>query len=248
MKPHPLATLIPEMTAQQYAELRDDIKANGLRDAITLLDGMILDGRHREKACREAGVEPFYEDFPGGDPEAFVISRNLKRRHLTADQQKTLADARRKKVAQMRSEGMSTRKIAAELGVSNKTVHDDLSQPPVTPVTPEPEKPAPSPPRVTGRDGKTYPAKRVRSKPHVRKPGLSNAPKRSNIPVGGGDESADLRRLLSELRKATEAFKVRGGYLSEARQWERGRRLEVAGEVDALARLLAGIANQLRSL
>ena len=34
-------------------ELRDDIKKNGLRDPLLLLDGKLLDGRNRYRACRQ---------------------------------------------------------------------------------------------------------------------------------------------------------------------------------------------------
>lgn len=163
---HPLAESIPEMNHSQFAELKEDIRANSLRDAITLLDGKILDGRHRYRACVELGIDPVYEEFPGGDPEAFVISRNLKRRHLTSDQQRALADVRRKKVAEMRQQGMSTRTIADELDVSEKTVRDDLGKSGAYHSAPEPPNPeskpaqTPAPPKVTGRDGKQYPATR----------------------------------------------------------------------------------------
>lgn len=83
---HPLATLFPQITGEAFDELVADIKANGLREAITLLDGKILDGRNRASACHAAGVEPRFEEWkPASDadtPQAFVVSRNLRRRHL----------------------------------------------------------------------------------------------------------------------------------------------------------------------
>jgi hypothetical protein len=51
-----------------------------------LLDGMVLDGWHRYLACAKAGVEFKAMNFDGADPVAFVISRNLHRRHLTPSQ------------------------------------------------------------------------------------------------------------------------------------------------------------------
>lgn len=88
---HPLAALIPEMTADQFAELRVDIERHGLIEPIVLHEHMILDGRHRARACDETGVEPRFEDFNGPSPVEFVISKNLKRRHLSTSQLAAIA-------------------------------------------------------------------------------------------------------------------------------------------------------------
>ena len=53
--------------------------------------GKILDGRNREKACAIAGVTPRYEEYSGDDPIGFVISMNMKRRHLTVSQRAAIA-------------------------------------------------------------------------------------------------------------------------------------------------------------
>ena len=54
---HPLADLIPPMSASEFAELRASIQTDGLRVPITLhSDGRILDGRHRSRACAVSAV------------------------------------------------------------------------------------------------------------------------------------------------------------------------------------------------
>ena len=58
MTSHPFAELFPMMDDGELKELANDIKANGQREDITTLDGMILDGRNRFRACEMAGVEP----------------------------------------------------------------------------------------------------------------------------------------------------------------------------------------------
>ena len=83
---HPLAEIIPAMSEPEYQALLADIKALGLRDPITLFEGKVLDGRHRYRACEEVGIEPKFEEYKGGDPAAFVLSRNVKRRHLNQGQ------------------------------------------------------------------------------------------------------------------------------------------------------------------
>ena len=55
---HPLCTLFPRLGDEEAARLAEDIKANGLREPITLCGGMILDGGNRYAACITAGVEP----------------------------------------------------------------------------------------------------------------------------------------------------------------------------------------------
>ena len=58
--------------------LAADIGANGQHEPIRLYRGKILDGR----ACAIANAEPRFASYDGADPLAFVISLNLKRRHL----------------------------------------------------------------------------------------------------------------------------------------------------------------------
>jgi hypothetical protein len=46
----------------------------------------VLDGRHRLRACEEAGIEPRVEEYTGNDPMGYVLTKNFKRRHLTPSQ------------------------------------------------------------------------------------------------------------------------------------------------------------------
>lgn len=85
--PHEIASRLPMMGEDEYRMLRDDIAKNGLRYPIILAkqgaEWRILDGRHRERACKETGVTPRYDYYDGENPAAYVISANLRRRHLT---------------------------------------------------------------------------------------------------------------------------------------------------------------------
>lgn len=85
MEFHPAADAFPLMDAQRFDELRADIEAHGLREEITLCDGMILDGRNRYRACIELGIEPRFREHDG-DPWAFAWSLNGMRRDLVAEQ------------------------------------------------------------------------------------------------------------------------------------------------------------------
>lgn len=90
---HPLCTLFPRLTGAEFDTLRDDIKASGLRQAIVLHNGMILDGGNRYRACVEAGVEPRFVQFKGDNLVQFVLSVNLHRRHMTVGQQAAIVSS-----------------------------------------------------------------------------------------------------------------------------------------------------------
>lgn len=87
--------LFPELPFEELAELARDIKAQGQLEPIILHKGLILDGRNRYRACQIAGVIPRTEDFSAlsieRSPEEFVLSRNLRRRHLSVGQKAAIA-------------------------------------------------------------------------------------------------------------------------------------------------------------
>jgi len=95
LKFHPLAGIFPLMKGAEFDELVADIKANGLGLPIILYKGMILDGRNRYRALHAFGVPPeFIRDHccvtpdcidEQGGPAAYVISANIRRRHLAPE-------------------------------------------------------------------------------------------------------------------------------------------------------------------
>jgi N6-adenosine-specific RNA methylase IME4 len=91
LEAHPLATVFPLMEGDAFAELVADIREHGLREPIWLLGGKILDGRNRHRACVEAGIEPEFCEYLGDDPLSFVVSLNLRRRHLNESQRAMVA-------------------------------------------------------------------------------------------------------------------------------------------------------------
>ena len=94
---HPLANLFPLIEQQDLEELAADIKTNGLNDPIDIYQVKILDGRNRYRAAQAAGIElepRHFRDFRPelhGDPLVYVISKNLKRRHLNDIQRASIA-------------------------------------------------------------------------------------------------------------------------------------------------------------
>jgi N6-adenosine-specific RNA methylase IME4 len=91
MEAHPLADLFPMMSDDDFARFADDVADRGQREAIVLLDGKILDGRNRFKACEKWGLVAETCEFEGDDPLGFVLSKNLHRRHLTESQRAMVA-------------------------------------------------------------------------------------------------------------------------------------------------------------
>jgi hypothetical protein len=103
---HPLANMFPLMEGAEFDELVADIKQNGLRERIELYQGKILDGRNRYRALQRLGINPIgraeyccritghlIEARNDEQARAYVISKNLHRRHLTAEQKRDVIAA-----------------------------------------------------------------------------------------------------------------------------------------------------------
>jgi hypothetical protein len=81
---HPYADKFPLMGDVELGELATDIAQNGLLNPITVdKEGLILDGRCRYMACQQAGVEPSFVEYDGGDLAGYVIGQNVHRRHMS---------------------------------------------------------------------------------------------------------------------------------------------------------------------
>lgn len=91
-KIHPVCKLFPPMNATERRELVEDIKKNGLIEPIVTHGDWIIDGKNRLAACEEAGISPKFSEWDGkGSLVAFSISKNLKRRNLTASERAVIA-------------------------------------------------------------------------------------------------------------------------------------------------------------
>ena len=90
---HKLANLFPLLEGKELDALAQDIFANGLREPITLYKKQILDGRNRYAACELAKVKPTFKEFDGDESKLleFVVSANLRRRHLNESQRAMIA-------------------------------------------------------------------------------------------------------------------------------------------------------------
>jgi len=92
MRFHPVSEIFPLMSGEEYQAFKADIAVNGLREPITTWQEQIIDGRNRYNACMELGIESRYVEWDGqGSLLAYIISKNLHRRHLSESQRAMVA-------------------------------------------------------------------------------------------------------------------------------------------------------------
>jgi len=89
--PHAIAAIFPAVQGPDLHALAEDIRQNGLQESITLYESKILDGHARYRACLQAQVVPHFRQYEGDNALAFVISANLRRRHLSEGQRTMIA-------------------------------------------------------------------------------------------------------------------------------------------------------------
>jgi transposase len=138
---HEAADKYPMIEGEAFEAFKADIKANGQRLPIYIQSCFIIDGRNRQKACADLGIEAVYQEVEG-DPYELAESLNLHRRHLTKEQRNDL-------IVKKGAEGKSTRQIAEEVGTNKETVRQVLSAG-ANKLPPEQQD------KVVGKDGKTY--------------------------------------------------------------------------------------------
>jgi N6-adenosine-specific RNA methylase IME4/ParB-like chromosome segregation protein Spo0J len=122
---HPLANIFPLVEDAEFDELVADIREHGLHEPIVVYEDKVLDGRNRLRACVAAGVEPAFIPYTGDDPISYVVSLNLRRRHLNESQRAmvaaklaTLRDGQRADLV----EGLPIGKASALLNVGERSV------------------------------------------------------------------------------------------------------------------------------
>lgn len=120
---HEVANIFPLMQGQEYQQLVQDIKENGLREPIWLHQNKIIDGRNRYKACIDAGIIPEFVEWDGqGSLVAFVVSLNLHRRHLD-ESQRALVGA---KIKPLFEEEAKKRQLAAQNNNAGRAVLENF--------------------------------------------------------------------------------------------------------------------------
>lgn len=130
---HPVADIFPMMSATEFDALKADIAANGQLEPIWLhTDGSILDGRNRYLACCDLDLNPITHTYAGPLDTAslvqFVVSLNLKRRHLDSGQKAFIALEVERVLAEAARERQFTAGEYGHLGGRGKTLDQKTDQ------------------------------------------------------------------------------------------------------------------------
>lgn len=119
--------VMPGLTAEEYASLREDIALHGVRVPVDVDEnGQVLDGHHRSLIAAELGLDcprRVIEGLTEAEKVAHALAVNVHRRNLTREQRRELI------AASLRAEPeASDVEHARRTGVSDKTVADQRRQ------------------------------------------------------------------------------------------------------------------------
>jgi len=121
LKLHPHQYLIPPMSEEDYHNLLEDIRQNGILQPIDITyNNVILDGHHRVKAAKELGIKEVEVRIPEllyVDEDEYLISVAMNRRHLTEGQKAVLANEYRKILSE------KAKKERAEIAVIQREIN-----------------------------------------------------------------------------------------------------------------------------
>ncbi|MFY9345557.1 MAG: ParB/RepB/Spo0J family partition protein [Planctomycetota bacterium] len=109
----------------EFAALVEDIRTNGQREPIVLVDGELVDGRNRMRACHELGIEPKTRNVTAkeaGDVFGLVMSLNFHRRHLKPHEKGAALAAYMARVGAKKQDGPGRPKKSDTVSDSPKTL------------------------------------------------------------------------------------------------------------------------------
>ena len=113
--------VMPPLSSEEYQELHDDIKVNGVLEPIHVdEEGVVIDGHHRSKIANELGIPcPVitHDDLDDAGKRSLAFTLNLKRRHLNREQRRALIAESLKSDPQL-----SNREHARRTGANHETV------------------------------------------------------------------------------------------------------------------------------
>lgn len=118
--------LFANLTNDEYDRLKADIALHGVRDPIELDDeGNVLDGHHRRAIADDLGITyptVVREGWTEDQKRDHILAIHFGRRNLTTEQ-------RREFIRQLKADQptLTTREIAATVGVNHATVARDLT-------------------------------------------------------------------------------------------------------------------------
>jgi len=120
--------VLPELDAEEYRALKEDIRENGIIVPITVDgDGQIIDGHHRFKAARELGIEnppmQVRDDLDGDAKRSLAWRLNMQRRHVDGSTKKDLI---RDRIEELIERGIDKTddEVAEEMGCTRRWVSE----------------------------------------------------------------------------------------------------------------------------
>ena len=139
---HEMSAIFGNMSDEEYQSLLDSVSTTGFIDnVVRLYEGQILDGWNRYSAAKELNLlrklrfKQWHEDeHRDGDPKAFVLGRNLDRRHYSAARRAQVfvafndrfghgGDRKSDDESSRQNGDLKTREqLATEAGVSTRTI------------------------------------------------------------------------------------------------------------------------------
>jgi hypothetical protein len=190
----PFHDLFRPLTADERQDLRASIKEHGVQVPVTVYQSAehgpaIIDGMNRWSVCQELGVDCPVNDLGAiEDGTAGELAEQLNhcRRHLAPKEWHEVRSARAeriKRIADSRADGKSTRTMAAEEGISEKMVRNDLDAAAAAGILDEPET-------VTGKDG------RPQRSTKKRQPSPAARPSRPPVPDSNPTGPTRLYRIV----------------------------------------------------
>lgn len=139
-------SIIPPLSAEEYDQLKENILRDGIRDALVVWNGVLLDGHNRYKIAQEYGLTYDVQEMAfnsRADAERWVILNQFGRRNLSAYDRSILglrlkpiiaAKAKEKRVSMLKignapvsqksdeREINTNKEIAKAAGVSHDTI------------------------------------------------------------------------------------------------------------------------------
>ena len=105
-------SLIPPLTAEEYAGLEESILSEGCRDALITWGDVLIDGHNRYEICTKHGIpfDTIEMDFPTRDDViVWIIKNQFGRRNLPAYERARLALRLKPVIAERAKENQGTR-------------------------------------------------------------------------------------------------------------------------------------------
>lgn len=134
--------IFPLIDGDEFEALKRNIAEHGQREPIIYVDGEIIDGRNRLRACNELGIEPVIRNLSAdeaGDVFALVMSLNFHRRHLRPHEKGAALAAYMEHVGAKKGAGRPKKnsadsaefpktlpQVAEKLGIPERTARDHI--------------------------------------------------------------------------------------------------------------------------